>query len=37
MVGVPVVIPSEDYGVVEDLHLAVSHIITFYLRQSRDR
>ena len=36
LVDVSVVIPSEDYGVVEDLHLAVSHIITFYLRQCRE-
>jgi len=33
LVDAPVVIPCEQYGVVEDLHLAVSHIITFFLRQ----
>jgi len=35
LVDAPVVIPSGQYGVVEDLHLAVSHIITFFLRQRR--
>lgn len=34
LVDAPVLIASEDYGVIEDLHLAVSHIITFFLRQS---
>ena len=33
LVDAPVLIASEDYGVIEDLHLAVSHIITFFLRQ----
>jgi len=33
LVDAPVLIPSDDYGVIEDLHLAVSHIITFFLRQ----
>ena len=33
LVDAPVIIPSGQYGVVEDLHLAVSHVLTFYLRQ----
>jgi phosphoheptose isomerase len=26
-------IPSDQYGVIEDLHMAVAHILTFYLKQ----
>lgn len=26
-------IPSDQYGVIEDMHMAVAHIITFYLKQ----
>lgn len=37
LVDVPVVIPCAEYGVVEDMHLAISHIITFYLRQRARR
>jgi D-sedoheptulose 7-phosphate isomerase len=37
LVDAPVVISSDQYGVVEDLHLAVSHIITFFLRQRGQR
>jgi D-sedoheptulose 7-phosphate isomerase len=33
LVDAPVVIASDQYGVVEDLHLSISHIIAFYLRQ----
>lgn len=33
LVDAPVVVASGQYGVVEDLHLAISHIITFFLRQ----
>lgn len=28
-------IPSDQYGVIEDLHMAVAHILTFYLKQAR--
>jgi D-sedoheptulose 7-phosphate isomerase len=28
-------IPSDQYGVIEDLHMAVAHILTFYLKQKR--
>jgi D-sedoheptulose 7-phosphate isomerase len=28
-------IPSDQYGVVEDMHMAVAHILTFYLKQRR--
>ncbi|MBI5241988.1 MAG: SIS domain-containing protein [Elusimicrobia bacterium] len=33
LVDAPLVVASGQYGVVEDLHLAISHIITFFLRQ----
>lgn len=33
LVHVSVVVASDQYGVVEDLHLAISHIITFFLSQ----
>ncbi len=33
LVDAPVVVASDQYGVVEDLHLSISHIITFFLRQ----
>jgi len=26
-------IPSDEYGVIEDMHMAVAHILTFYLKQ----
>jgi D-sedoheptulose 7-phosphate isomerase len=29
-----VVVPSEDYGVVEDVHLAIDHMVTNYLRET---
>ncbi len=35
LVDVDVHVPSDQYGVVEDLHLAVGHILTFYLKQKR--
>lgn len=28
-------IPSDQYGVIEDLHMAVAHVLTFYLKQRR--
>ncbi len=28
-------IPSDQYGVIEDLHMAVAHILTFYLKQKK--
>jgi D-sedoheptulose 7-phosphate isomerase len=33
LVDAALVVPSDQYGVVEDLHLSISHIITFFLRQ----
>ena len=33
LVDAPVTVASDQYGVVEDLHLSISHIITFFLRQ----
>jgi D-sedoheptulose 7-phosphate isomerase len=32
-----VVVPSEDYGVVEDVHLAIDHMLTNYLREALGR
>jgi D-sedoheptulose 7-phosphate isomerase len=28
-------IPSDQYGVIEDMHMAVAHILTFFLKQKR--
>jgi len=28
-------IPCDQYGVIEDMHMAVAHILTFYLKQKR--
>ena len=28
-------VPSDQYGVIEDLHMAIAHILTFYLKQKR--
>lgn len=28
-------IPSDQYGVVEDMHMSVAHILTFYLKQKK--
>ncbi|MEK7233783.1 MAG: SIS domain-containing protein [Elusimicrobiota bacterium] len=28
-------IPSDQYGVIEDMHMSVAHILTFYLKQRR--
>lgn len=30
-----VLIPSDQYGVVEDLHMSIAHILTFYLKQKK--
>ncbi len=30
-----VLIPSDQYGVIEEMHMAVAHILTFYLKQTR--
>lgn len=32
-----VLIPSDQYGVIEDMHMAVAHMLTFYLKQRRPR
>lgn len=34
MVDVSVLVPSTQYGVVEDMHSSVMHILTFYLKQA---
>ena len=28
-------IPSDQYGVIEDMHMAVAHVLTFYLKQKK--
>ncbi|MBI2789359.1 MAG: SIS domain-containing protein [Elusimicrobia bacterium] len=28
-------IPSDQYGVIEDLHMSIAHVLTFYLKQRR--
>jgi len=33
LADIAVVVPSRDYGVVEDVHLAINHMITNYLRE----
>lgn len=32
-VDLAVLVPSDQYGVIEDLHLSIGHILTFYLKQ----
>lgn len=29
-------VPSDQYGVVEDIHMSLAHILTFYLKQKKD-
>jgi D-sedoheptulose 7-phosphate isomerase len=33
MVDLPIIVASRQYGVIEDLHMAIGHILTFYLKQ----
>ncbi len=35
MVDIAVLVASDQYGVIEDLHLAVNHILTFFLKQAK--
>lgn len=28
-------VPSDQYGVIEDLHMSIAHVLTFYLKQKR--
>lgn len=35
LVDIPVLVPSEQYGVIEDMHLAINHILTFFLKQRK--
>jgi D-sedoheptulose 7-phosphate isomerase len=37
LADIAVVVPSQDYGVVEDVHLAINHMITNYLREELRR
>ncbi len=33
MVDLKIIVPSNQYGVIEDMHMAIGHILTFYLKQ----
>ncbi len=33
MVDLSILVPSSQYGVIEDMHMAIGHILTFYLKQ----
>ncbi len=33
MVDLAITVPSSQYGVIEDMHMAIGHILTFYLKQ----
>ncbi len=35
IVNLPLLVPSQQYGVIEDMHMAIGHILTFYLKQRR--
>jgi D-sedoheptulose 7-phosphate isomerase len=35
LVDVPLLIPSVQYGAIEDMHMSIGHIIAFYLKQAR--
>ncbi len=30
-----ILVPSDQYGVIEDLHMAIAHVLTFYLKQKK--
>lgn len=34
MVDVAVIVPSDDYGLIEDIHMAFDHMVTAYFRES---
>lgn len=35
MVDLALLVASDQYGVIEDLHMSIGHIVTFYLKQKR--
>ena len=35
LVKVAVLVESDQYGVIEDLHMSIGHILTFFLKQRR--
>ncbi len=37
LADLPIVIPSRDYGVVEDLHMTINHALTQFLRREGER
>ncbi|MBI4678713.1 MAG: SIS domain-containing protein [Elusimicrobia bacterium] len=37
LVDLALVVPSDQYGVIEELHMGVGHILTFYVRQLESR
>jgi D-sedoheptulose 7-phosphate isomerase len=36
LVDLPIVVASDQYGVIEDLHLGIGHMVTFFLKQRGD-
>ena len=34
-VDIPILVESDQYGVIEDLHMAIGHMVTFWLKQRR--
>lgn len=37
LADIPLVVPSEDYGIVEDTHMYVNHVISQYLRKQLEQ
>ena len=35
LVEIPLLVASDQYGVIEDVHMGIGHILTFYLKQRR--
>jgi D-sedoheptulose 7-phosphate isomerase len=35
LVQIKILVSSDQYGVIEDLHMSVGHILTFYLKQRK--
>ncbi|MBI3551273.1 MAG: SIS domain-containing protein [Elusimicrobia bacterium] len=35
LAGLCILLPCDQYGVIEDLHMGIGHILTFYLKQRR--
>ena len=37
LVKIPLLVSSEQYGVIEDLHMGIGHVLAFFLKQRRSR